>query len=204
MVRIQDTGYNPIVDFGISEASSRMWDVITKVIEALGLIAGGLWTLKKYFDDRASERSLAHQRAKSAEVEARKPFSSRQLELYFDAVEVASAIAAGSAVEQAQQLATFWRLYWGPLALVEDMKVAQAMIQFGHALDANASQGELKIYALELAHACRDSIAESWKVTLPELDTARFLRPIDKSTENLKSPSAPAALRSPPQTPPRA
>jgi hypothetical protein len=165
------------VDIGISEASSRLWDVVTKVIAAVGVITGGLWTVKKYFDDRANERSLAHQRAKTAEVEARQPFSSRQLELYFEAVECASDIASGPWEQQGPHLAAFWRLYWGPLALVEDTNVSRAMIQFGKALEANASQGELKIYALELAHACRDSIAESWKITLSNVDTSRFKRP---------------------------
>jgi hypothetical protein len=62
----------------------------------------------------------------------------------------------------------------GALALVEDSTVARAMIQFGNALKTNANQAELKIYALELMHACRDSIAESWKVTLSSVEAARF------------------------------
>jgi len=151
-----------------------MWDALTKGIGALGLIAGGLWTLKKYFDDRAGERILAEERARSAAVEARKPFSTKQLELYFQAVEAASGIASGPQDRQGPHLETFWLLYWGPMALVEDTKVAHAMVQFGDALKADATQAELAIYALELAHACRDSISASWKVTLLPFETARF------------------------------
>ncbi|MGA8834237.1 MAG: hypothetical protein WB538_01265 [Candidatus Sulfotelmatobacter sp.] len=159
------------------EASWRVWDTVAKMVTALGLVAGGIWTLRKYFDDRAKERILAQERAKSAGIEARKPFSTKQLELYFQAVEAASAIASGPWEEQGPSINAFWRLYWGPLALVEDSRVAQAMIHFGEALEADANQGELKIYALELAHACRDSIAESWKVTLSSFETSRFVPP---------------------------
>jgi len=81
--------------FGMTEDAARIWDALTKGIGALGLIAGGVWTLKKYFDDRANERILAAERAKSAGIEARKPFSTKQLELYFQVVEATSGIASG-------------------------------------------------------------------------------------------------------------
>jgi hypothetical protein len=176
----------------MSEAAARLWDVITKLAGALGLIAGGFWTVKQYFDNQAKERdlarerarsaeaeaekerNLARERAKSAEVEARKPFFTKQLELYFQAVEAASAIASGPWEQQVPVIGAFWRLYWGPLVIVEDTRVSGAMVQFGKALDSNATQGELKIYALELARACRDSIAESWKVPLSSIDASRF------------------------------
>jgi hypothetical protein len=163
--------------FCLSEGAARMWDAITKGVSVLGLIAGGIWTLRKYFDDRANSRKLDQERAKSAEIEARKPFASKQLDLYFAAVEAASAIASGPWEQQGPQIDAFWRLYWGPLALVEDSTVAKAMIQFGDALKDNAEQTELRIYALELAHACRDAIAQSWNVSLSSLEAERFGSP---------------------------
>lgn len=85
------------------------------------------------------------------------------------------ALPPGLGSSKGHRLDVFWLLYWGPLALVEDSTVTRAMIQFGDALKTNVSQAELKIYALELAHACRDSIAESWKVTLSSVEASRFM-----------------------------
>jgi hypothetical protein len=165
------------VDFGISEASARLWDAITKVIAAFGLISGGLWTLKKYFDDRANERELSRERAKSAEVEARKPFSSKQLDLYLEAVRIAGLIAASDSNDREAAERAFWSLYLGPLSLVEDGKVAAAMVNFGTALNKGASQEDLQVLAIALSHACRQSIAESWKVSLPSFDAPRPVNP---------------------------
>jgi hypothetical protein len=50
--------------------------------------------------------------------------------------------------------------------LVEDQKVATAMVNFRNSLKERAHQEVLEILALEL---CRDSIAESWKILLPSI-----------------------------------
>jgi hypothetical protein len=167
----------------MNEPGARLWDAAAKMITALGLVVGGLWTVWKYFDARKKEkllerdsqekeRQLARERAQSAEVEARKPFSSRQLGLYFDVVECVSrlALTSRSAPEFNSLCDTFWHLYWGSLALVEDQKVATAMVGFGEALKGGSEEAELQPRALELAHACRDSLAESWKVSLPTIE----------------------------------
>ena len=61
-------------------------------------------------------------------------------------------------------VARFWELYWGELALVEDRRVEGAMKAFGDALIAGASADALQRLSLSLAHACRESLAESWGV----------------------------------------
>jgi hypothetical protein len=38
------------------------------------------------------------------------------------------------------------------------------MVQFGNALERGASGENVQGLALDLAHACRDSLAESWGV----------------------------------------
>jgi hypothetical protein len=153
------------------------------MITAVGLVAGGLWTVWKYLADRQKEKQLdrasrdrelqlAQEKAKSAEVEARKPFSERQLQIYFQAVEAASLLATLPKTHQAYGAVSsdFWKLYWGPLALVEDQLVANAMFNFGAAAKGDAPPDVLQEYALKLAHACRDSLAESWKVSLPVIE----------------------------------
>jgi hypothetical protein len=52
----------------------------------------------------------------------------------------------------------------GEPALVEDRLVEGAMKAFGDALIANASADTLQCLSLSPAHACRESLAESWGV----------------------------------------
>jgi len=67
----------------------------------------------------------------------------------------------------------FWELYWGELAMVENGGfkaksggVEGAMVRFGEALLKNSPPNLpiLQQRSLELAHVCRDSLAESWGV----------------------------------------
>jgi hypothetical protein len=167
----------------MTQPDSLLWDAVAKMITALGLVLGGGLTVLKYFharkqekaaehDTREKEGQLAKERAKSAEVEARKPFSTKQLELYFEAAEAASMLAVLNKTDERYEPSRvkFWSLYWGPLALVEDQKVATAMYNFGEVLKLDPEPPDLQFCALDVAHACRDSVAESWKVPLPPLD----------------------------------
>ena len=55
-------------------------------------------------------------------------------------------------------------MYWGELALVEDKQVEAAMVNFGKAFEVSGAGKGLQQYSLAIAHACRDSLAESWGV----------------------------------------
>ena len=75
------------------------------------------------------------------ERETKRPFLEQQFKLYGEAVRVASrlAFAADQNHRQAQQLPQqelqrFWELYWGPLAMVEDSRVEEAMVIFGRSV----------------------------------------------------------------------
>lgn len=103
----------------------------------------------------------------SRQIEARRPFIERQLKLYTEATQVAAVIATSAdqtRVEASRQ--RFWELYWGELSLVEDRGVETAMVRFGKCLNAkgDCAQSELQQASLALAHACRDSLSESWGV----------------------------------------
>jgi hypothetical protein len=103
--------------------------------------------------------------AETRQLEARKPFLERQLTLYTKATQNAAILATSSdpdANEAARQI--FWELYWGELSMVENRGVESAMVAFGKCLNKGCSQPELQPLALNLAHACRDSLAESWGV----------------------------------------
>ena len=114
------------------------------------------------------------------ELELRKPFWEKQLELYFTASEAVATIATSQDKEtRSAAEAKFWMLYWGPLGIAEDagMKqpedavVERAMVRFGNCLSGvdTCDSKELKRRSLSLAHKCRESVGKSWEVKFADL-----------------------------------
>ena len=108
--------------------------------------------------------SSQHAQAETRRVEATRPYLDRQLTLYTEATQAAATLATS---QQEDELVAarkrFWSLYWGELALVEDKRVEAAMVLFGRKLEQGATGMELRPLSLQLARACRDSLAESWE-----------------------------------------
>ncbi|MBL29536.1 MAG: hypothetical protein CMM50_18555 [Rhodospirillaceae bacterium] len=107
----------------------------------------------------------------------KEPFLRKQLELAFEASEVAAQLATTTDPETWEEARQgFWKLYWGPLAIVEDRDVEAAMVRFSKVIpDEPAAQitlpvDKLRVPSLELAHATRDLILESWNVKLAPLE----------------------------------
>jgi hypothetical protein len=50
---------------------------------------------------------------------------------------------------------TFWELYYGPLALVDDENVEVAMVEFGRCVQGDCVPDKMKGLSLALAQACR-------------------------------------------------
>jgi hypothetical protein len=106
------------------------------------------------------------------ELELQNPFWQKRVQLYFDATEAAGIIASRAAgADRAKAEAAFWRLYLGPLAVVEDDQVESAMVEMGNCLNKteDCDQTTLSKRALALAHSCRQSIGDTWRLGLTEL-----------------------------------
>ena len=115
----------------------------------------------------ANYLETARKDAETRRLEARKHFLSRQLELYTDATRAAAKLATSSPDSEdfTDAAGRFWELYWGELAMVEDHQVEAAMVAMGRCLQGDCSGcGKLAQCSLNLAHACRRSLAESWGV----------------------------------------
>jgi hypothetical protein len=89
---------------------------------------------------------------------ASRPLARSWKNSYAEAARVCARIA--SAHDGADAVARFWELYWGELALVENREVEAEMVRFGQALQyMPEDRSELRHRALELAAACRASLA---------------------------------------------
>jgi hypothetical protein len=123
-------------------------------------IVGAVWALYQYVVTRR--------------VEARQPFLSQQLTLYFKAAEVTGkfTVLTPNTDEWTKNEAVFWELYWSELSVVETEEVEEAMVKVGKALDAYkksanvAKKDELNDAIYNLAHAIRDSIRRGWRASL--------------------------------------
>jgi hypothetical protein len=156
----------------------KKWDLVFKLGGLLALVFGIAWplfqytnTLEKEREDR-EKRVVVEQQQREKELdavlrEARKPFLERQLALYFEATTVASRISTlttGPEREKARK--RFYELYHGELSIVEDEPVARAMVDFKKTLELHdiqeATDSDMQVASLMLAHACRDSLARGW------------------------------------------
>lgn len=115
--------------------------------------------------------------ANRQQAEANKrPFLEKQLEICIEASDVVSRLATETGPERWEKVrATFWHLYWGRLALVEDREVEDGMKKFGELLPKGPVSKEmlplesLELPSLRLAHTARNLILRSWNVELEPL-----------------------------------
>lgn len=129
-----------------------------KVLSTLGAVIVFGWGMVQFL-------ATQHTQSETRRIEATKPFLERQLKLYTEATQVAAVLATSNHPDEVDAASKrFWSLYWGELALVEDKHVEAAMVQLGRALQEGRVGQQLQSQSLALAHACRDSLAESWGV----------------------------------------
>lgn len=139
----------------MAEITFESW---LKIIPLVGGVIAFIWGVVQF-------SIVQHEQAETRLIEARRPFLERQLNLYTEATKAASTLATSSkSVEVETATEKFWALYYGELAMVEDKKVEDAMVRLGKALQAKESATSIRKSSLRLAHACRESLAESWGV----------------------------------------
>jgi hypothetical protein len=96
------------------------------------------------------------------------PFRQKQLDLYIQATEAAGRLASETNEDEWEKArTTFWRLYWGPLCIVEDKDVERRMVELGELVpqeplspdtneeDRSNLRASLKSPSLRLARAAR-------------------------------------------------
>lgn len=133
-------------------------DAWIKTLSLVGAAVAFGWGVVQFVANQGAQ-------AETRRIEATKPFLERQLKLYTEATQAAATLAVSEKPDELYRASErFWSLYWGELALVEDKRVEAAMVRFGRALESGGFGQQLQQHSLALAHACRDSLAESWGV----------------------------------------
>jgi hypothetical protein len=92
----------------------------------------------------------------------------RQLSTYFEATSAAATIASSKVgAERTKAIDNFWRLFYGPLVMLESPDVSGAMKAVGECLEMPApgcTELALKRRALALASALQKDYFASWKL----------------------------------------
>jgi hypothetical protein len=164
------------------------------LVPAMTAIAGGMWIAFTYLRNLKETHQETLRQAQrdeiSRSIEARKPFLSRQLDLYFETATVVGKLATTkdrTSPIWSDNRARFEQLYWSELSLVEDLNVSQAMAGIRVDLDALATaenpllddtpqsrakrakridkaEAKLQDSALNLASTLKKSLENSWVV----------------------------------------
>jgi hypothetical protein len=127
--------------------------------------------------DKAERDERARRDSDSAQREFMKPLIEKQQALYFEASNAAATIASSSDDrERSKARDTFWRLYWGPLVMVESTQVSRAMKSFGSCLGrVQCKADEIKNRSLALASALEASMLKTWNAKPEEFTNNQFI-----------------------------
>jgi hypothetical protein len=121
------------------------------------------------YDARKKDRTAIELQVAATRLAARQSFNSKHLELCTEAAGDAGTIAKTEDTNKKRSATdNFWRLYWGPLAIVEETEVAQAMVAFGQCLDGRCNGSSLTNLAINIAHACRAEVSRDFDIKLSE------------------------------------
>jgi len=126
------------------------------VIKAVGLIGAaiafgvGLW---QYRDTKQKEFYVE--------------LWNKRLAVYVQASEAAAKISVAKSLDETiESRRTFWSLFFGPMSIVEDLEVKEAMQAFGRELRAVESGAQpmesLQQPSYRLSTALRDSLSRTW------------------------------------------
>ena len=115
--------------------------------------------------DRVARETQSQKDTEAGQREFMKPVLQTQLSLYLEASSAAATIISSTdASEKTKAANDFWRLYHGPLVLVESKAVSDAMVNFGRCLNQRemCDEGELNDRVLRLTSRMQESILASW------------------------------------------
>jgi hypothetical protein len=141
------------------------WDHFATLAVWVGSIIAFAWGIYKYADAR--------------EQANKEPFLKEQLSLCFRASDVASRLTTESdPTKWNEARLEFWRLYYGPLCIVEDEAVEEAMVLLGYRIPKPEQpipdrlpieDNGFRKASLTLAHAARKLILDAWDIEIGSL-----------------------------------
>jgi hypothetical protein len=172
-----DEGHCPLLERDIWGDNSRWsycsWNLYPRSIPQCTARGGR--------ESHDKDRATLQLQIATTSLAAKQAFNSKHLELCAQATGDAGTIATTrdkSKLRLAED--DFWRLYWGPLGIVEESEVERAMVAFGECLNDREGKNDLHFrfacngapltkFALDLAQACRSEVSKDFQLDLPSV-----------------------------------
>ena len=127
--------------------------------------------------DREAREIQSKRDTENAQREFMKPLLQNQLSLYLQTSAAAATIArSGDPNERKKAINDFWRLYEGPLIMVESKEVSGAMVRFGQCLDGTETcdEAEISDRCHSIASRMQESLLKSWNTSPENFATDKF------------------------------
>jgi hypothetical protein len=144
------------------------------LLATLLALSGFLFGVFQYTRQQVATRQAA---IETRDQEFMRPLWQQQLTLYFKASELVATIATtpDAATRRAAE-ADFWKLYEGPLIVVESQNLSGAMKAFGTCLTANprCDEAELRRLSRELSSVIQQDIQGATALRLSEFSKNKF------------------------------
>jgi hypothetical protein len=157
---------------------------IPTLVQVVSVLVAAVISILSFNDVRKKEIEARKEETRKRDIEAARPFLELRRTAYLETLQVVSVLATGERkgeLDVGTARRRFEQLYWAELALVEDAAVDQAMVRLRAslvAMDDPASQAdkeklgkEKQNATLGVAHAIRDSLAQSWGLPSQSLGT---------------------------------
>ncbi len=159
----------------LTEGQGRTIEAYSKAFAVFAGVLAAAWTIWTYTHELQKERDTKEQAGRSLALQARQPFEAERLRFYEQAVTIAGVLPVSEPEIRKKAEADFWKLYWGPMVLVEDDEVARAMIELGRCIK-DPQCAERETLSLRLGRSCRSSLASVWDVYLPDVSKDKLER----------------------------
>jgi hypothetical protein len=166
------------------ERRPSAWDGVQRLSPLIGsllAIAAFMFGVVQYVDQQ--ERALAtredelRRQVAARDQDFMRPLWERELATYFMASETVATIASAADPDTRRTAEEqFWRLYRGPLVILETKALSGAMVAFGRCLDGSetCSRTQLHERALAVSSAIQLAIQEHAELRLSEFSRGKF------------------------------
>jgi len=155
----------------MSEGTARFFSATAAITTAVGLIAGGIYSIPRYFAERATDsRNFAFQ-LRVAQTEAQKDYYAKVMSMCFDLTSATGTLVTPMVPRDKHQEAseTFWRFYNGPANLLGNPDFQTSMSDFAKCLKDDCkgavatnglkpSEDILRMASRNIAATCRNEI----------------------------------------------
>jgi hypothetical protein len=162
----------------MEENTYRIWQIIATLLGSLLVLIGIIFTIVHFNKSQtnqlnAVEKQIESQREENKELNLnnfQNSFWKKQLELYVQTTSFAAELTQYEYDSKEFKVSKkgFYTLFWGPMSIVEDSQVKEAMESFSYQLvkyEQSQSKNDLDVLQQKsflLARTCRESSIRRW------------------------------------------